>query len=83
MRGNYTYIYSLSEKLPVLQHREYGAQIWNLAKVRKLHYCDQCRKAFDIGTGMWRPVTNATNRGRRICTDCMLGLTALPLLGAT
>ena len=45
-------------------------QIWTRAKIRKSHTCVICNQKFSK-TEMYRPITNLSNRMKRICIDCM------------
>lgn len=51
-------------------HSEYGRQVWSRCKLRKHQgvKCAQCDTP--VGAEAFRPVTNRSNRMRRICTYC-------------
>lgn len=73
----YKLVRVLSEGLVGLSS-EYGWQLWVICKVRKQHECVGCRKSFSAGSKMYRPLTNLSNRMRRLCGFCIRNLPVVP-----
>lgn len=71
-----TEAYALLAKVAVgvarLTHREYGAQLWTVGKIRKRgKRCVTCWNPLAPGCDAYRPITNGYNRMHRICTACI------------
>ena len=67
----YVKVGRLDDDMPVLEHLAFGVQIWVKVKTRKEHRCAICGPIHAVGTTMFRPITNGTNRWERICLSCM------------
>ena len=74
MRSDYTFVRRLGDNLVVLEHYARGHQIWDICQTRKGHNCAGCGTWYAKGSRMFRPVTNADNRYRRICPRCMCAI---------
>jgi hypothetical protein len=49
-------------------HHEYGSQIWSRSKLTRRHKDDRCAQCgLKVGDVALRPVTNKSNRMKRIC----------------
>ena len=46
-------------------------QTWVFCKSRVGHECWKCRARLDVGSMVWRPVTNLNNRMERLCPVCV------------
>lgn len=76
MKGDYIFLDVLDENLVGLRNIHCGDQLWaRLSRTpTKYHECDICRKPIEKPFKVrlpFRPVGNANNRGRRICSPCM------------
>ncbi len=81
MRTPYRFAKRLNYGLVALVHPAHGQQLWSTGKVRgKAKDCDGCGMAVSTGEIAYRPLTNALNRGERLCVGCVerLGKTAAP-----
>jgi len=53
----------------IIDSVHYGRQIWTLSKMTKKHKSDACAICQEIvGDKAYRPITNQSNRMKRICT---------------
>ena len=52
----------------VTQHWQFGTQVWTLSKMTRKYQNDECAICnIVIGKKAYRPITNLSNRMKRIC----------------
>ena len=73
-RSSYRITAALPEALLIhVSSLSYGSQLWSRGarSVRKQHICALCGNAITAGDLAYHPLTNAVNRGARICVPCV------------
>lgn len=70
-RGFFSLRSVLAEGLVVIETwRTESTDLWTICTTRKAHRCAACALRYDKGSRMWRPITNGTHRGWRLCAGC-------------
>ena len=74
--SEYTVVDVMSVDLVGLTHPEHGNQLWHrVSGIRKYHDCVICGREISRDEPKpFRPMTNLSNRGRRICQHSMARL---------
>lgn len=66
----------LNPDLILARDIHYGSQVWSSCKLRKeRENCCVCERKLKRGEKVFRPITNAINRTRRMCGECAGGKT--------